>query len=551
MAAEEMSRESGPTRRQLLQGGLAGISTLALAPLLAACGGLSGGRTSATGSLSALPGGGKSVATMTWGLFADPVSMDYAFAYDFNTNPVVLTMVESLLRISPTGDLVPNLAESWKATDPTTYVYQLRQGVKFHDGTTMKATDAAASMLRILDPKVGSYLASFVDNVKSVEATGTYELTVKLIQPDALWKYVPATTVGAVVPKAFLDKNGKNVGKAMVGIVGTGPYTFVSWQQGQEATVKANPGYWNRARTPKVQQINFKILTDENTVVEGMVGAQIDGAFNLSGKSLKALGGASSMRVVSGPSYFVHFVGLNVTRPPFDDVRVRQALSYAIDKQGVLDATWGGAGAVGKSPVTPSMWTFETGQFKSAYDALPDFAVDLEKAKSLIKAAGAEGKSATLLVGTPHENDEGVIIQAAAKSIGLDIKLQNIPYDQLLAKIADKAHDYDGIVLDWSSDYPDPGGTLFQCFVNGRTTDYTAYNVAPVGLALQASATETDEAKRAQDFIGAQKKIVEDQSWIILFSPTTNMPLSTKLGGYDIRPLWYWDSGWAADLSGT
>lgn len=556
MAADGMSPESGLARRALLQRGFAGISALALAPLLAACGGSSGGGTSATrsgpaSSVSGLPGAGKSVATMTWALFADPVSMDYAFAYDFNTNPVVLTMVESLLRISPTGELVPNLAESWKATDSTTYVYQLRQGVKFHDGTTMKATDAAASMQRILDPKVASYLASFVDNVKSVEATGAYELTVKLNSPDALWKYVPATTVGAVVPKAFLDKNGKNVGKANVGIVGTGPYTFVSWQQGQQATVKANPAYWNKARTPKVQEINFKILTEESTVVEGMVGAQIDGAFNLSGKSLKVLGAASSMRVVSGPSYFVHFVGLNVTRPPFDDVRVRQALSYAIDKQGVLDATWGGAGSVCKSPVTPSMWSFETAQFKTAYDALPDFAVDLTKAKSLIKAAGAEGKSATLLVGTPHENDEGLIIQAAAKSIGLNIKLQNIPYDQLLAKIADKAHDYDGIVLEWSSDYPDPGGTLVQCFVNGRTTDYTAYNVPAVGSALQASATETDEAKRTQEFISAQKKIVDDQSWIILFSPTTNMPLSTKLGGYDIRPLWYWDSGWAADLSGT
>ena len=518
MAAEGTPFDQGLTRRQLLHGGLAGLSALALAPLLAACGGSSGGGSTSggtgapgggpTGSVSALPGGGKSVASMTWALFADPVSMDYAFAYDFNTNPVVLTMVESLLRISPTGDLVPNLAQSWKAVDPTTYVYQLRQGVKFHDGTTMTASDAAASMQRIVDPKVGSYLASFVDNVKSIEATGDLELTVKLSRPDALWQYVPATTVGAVVPKAFLDKNGKNVGKANVGIVGTGPYTFVSWQQGQSAMVKKNPSYWNSSRTPKVEQIEFKILSSESTVVEGMVGGQIDGAFNLSGKSLKALGATSSMRVVSGPSYFVHFLGLNVTRPPFDDVRVRQALSYAIDKQGVLDATWGGAGSLCKSPATPSMWSFETDQFKKAYDALPDFAVNVEKAKSLIKAAGAEGKSATLLVGTPHENDEGVIIQAAAKAIGLNITLQNIPYDQLLGKIADKAHDYDGIVLEWSSDYPDPGGTLFQCFVNGRTTDYTAYNV-PVRQFGVAGQRHRDRPRQAR--AGVHHRTEEDR----------------------------------------
>jgi peptide/nickel transport system substrate-binding protein len=197
------------------------------------------------------------------------------------------------------------------------------------------------------------------------------------------------------------------------------------------------------------------------------------------------------------------------------------------------------------------MWSFEQNEFKSAYDALPAFDLDLDKAKSLIKAAGASGKSATILVATPHENDEGVIIQAAAKSIGLTIKLQNIPYTQLLSKIADKAHDYDGFVLEWSSDYPDPGGTLFQCFLYGNLTNYTNYNVEAVNSALTASATETNASKRAQQLMSAQKKIVEDQTWVILFSPTTNMPLSTKLGGYDIRPLWYWDSGWAADISGT
>ncbi|HET6911150.1 MAG TPA: ABC transporter substrate-binding protein [Mycobacteriales bacterium] len=556
MNADEMAPVPGVTRRQLLKGGFAGVSALALGQLLAACSGSSSGPSTATGnaptgSVSALPGGGKTVPTMTWALFADPVSMDYAFAYDFNTNPVVLCMVESLLRMAPNGELLPNLAQSWKATDPTTYVYTLRQGVKFHDGTTMRAEDAAASMQRIIDPAVGSYLASFVSNVKSVTATGPYELTVKLTAPDALWKYVPATTVGAVVPKAFLDKNGKNVGKANVGIVGTGPYKFGSWQQGQQVTVTKNPQYWNTNRVPKVNQINFKVLSDENTVIEGMVAGQIDGAFNLSGKSLKALNGTSTIRVVSGPSYFVHFVGLNVSKPPFNDVRVRQALSYAIDKQGVLDSTWGGAGTLCKSPVTPSMWSFEQSQFKSAYDALPDFGLDLSKAKSLIKSAGAEGKSATLLVATPHENDEGVIVQAAAKSIGLDIKLQNIPYDQLLSKIASKTHDYDGFLLEWSSDYPDPGGTLFQCFTEGRLTNYTDYNVSKVNSALTSSATETNATKRAQELIAAQKQIVEDQTWIILFSPTTNMPLSTKLGGYDIRPLWYWDSGWAADISGT
>jgi peptide/nickel transport system substrate-binding protein len=546
---------NGITRRQALSGAGAGISALALSQLLAACGSSSKtpqANTSGAATSASYPkGGGKAVDKMTWALFADPVSMDYAFAYDFNTNPVVTNIVESLLRMSPSGELQPNLAESWKKVDELTYVYTLRQGVKFHNGAEMTAADAAASMERIIDPAVGSYLASFVGNVKSVKATAQYELTVKLSKPDALWQYVPATPVGGVSQKSFLDTNGKNVGKPAVGIMGTGPYKFVSWQQGQQATIAKNDQYWNADRKPAVAQIIFKVIASETTAIEGMINGDIDGAFNLSGKNLKALSRASNMQVATAPSYFVHFMGLNVTRKPFTDVRVRQALSYAIDKQGILDSTWGGAGELSKSPSTPAMWSFEKQAFKTAYDALPDFALNLDKAKSLIKEAGAEGATATILVSTPHEQDEGVIVQAAAKSIGLNITLQNIPYTQLLAKIADKAHDYDGFMLEWSSDYPDPGGTLVQCFIESNLTDYTKYNDPTVTTALAQSAIEGDPAARAKEFNTAQQKIVEDQSWIILFTPSTTMPISKKLGGYELRPLWYWDSGWAADISGV
>ncbi len=552
---DDLHLRNGITRRQALFGIGAGVSALALSPLLAACG--SGSKTpqahtsGAATSASYPKGAGKAVDKMTWALFADPVSMDYAFAYDFNTNPVVTNIVESLLRMSPSGELQANLAQSWKKVDELTYVYTLRQGVKFHNGAEMTAADAAASMERIIDPAVGSYLASFVSNVKSVKATSQYELTVKLSKPDALWQYVPATTVGGVSQKSFLDTNGKNIGKPAVGIMGTGPYKFSSWQQGQQVTIAKNDQYWNADRKPAVAQIIFKVIASETTVIEGMINGDIDGAFNLSGKNLKALSRASNMQVATAPSYFVHFMALNVTRKPFTDVRVRQALSYAIDKQGVLDSTWGGSGSMCKSPVTPAMWSFEKQAFKTAYDALPDFALNLDKAKSLIEEAGAEGASATILVSTPHEQDEGVMVQAAAKSIGLNITLQNIPYDQMLAKLADKAHDYDGYIQEWSADYPDPGGTLAQCFIESSLEDYTKYNDPTVAAALAQSAIEGDPAARAKELNAAQQKVVKDQSWIILFTPSTTMPISKKLGGYELRPLWYWDSGWAADISGV
>jgi peptide/nickel transport system substrate-binding protein len=541
------------SRRQLLARGGAGLAGLSLTGLLAACGG--GGTTSATGAavtpkFVSPPGGGKAVPSISWAIYDDLISTDYAFAYDFNTNCVVTNVVDSLLRVSPEGKLLPNLATSWKRVDPTTYVYQLRQGVKFHDGTEMTAEDAAASLSRLLDPKLGTYLAVFITNVKSAQATGQYELTVKLSRPDALWDFAPATSVGAVSSKAFLERHGKEVGSPSVGIMGTGPFRFVSWVKGQQAVIERNPSYWNAERQPKVDRITFKVIGDEATVIEAMGSGSLNGAFNISGRNLRAVKRFPNIQVALSPSYFVHYLGLNTTRAPFTDKRVRQALSYAIDKPGILASTWGGQGDLVTSPSTPAMWGYEQAAFKSAYAKLPDFKLDLAKAKSLVNEAGASGATATILVATAHEKDEGVAVQEAARKIGIDIRLQSIPYTQLLGKIASKEKDYDGFIMEWSSDYPDPAGTLSECFLSTSAVDYSKYVNPAVDSALSKSNRLNDPAQRAQLLNKAQAQIVDDQAWIIFFSPYTNMPMTSNIGGYQLRPLWYWDS-WAADLSGT
>src|SRR5262249_33099191 len=213
---------------------------------------------------------GKEVAQVPWALTDDRVSMDYAFAYDFNTTPPVTVVMDSLLRISPRGEVVPHLAASWKAVDPKTYVYRLRRGVRFHDGTFMRAEDVAASMSRIGDPKFGAYTSAFYERVKSIKATGPYEVTVKLTKPDEIWQYVPATTAGAVSPAAFLKKHGKRVGSPGVGVVGTGPYRFVSWTKGQQIVLGRFDQYWDKSRPLKVKRLVFKMIHDEVTIVSAL-----------------------------------------------------------------------------------------------------------------------------------------------------------------------------------------------------------------------------------------------------------------------------------------
>lgn len=559
------------TRRQVVKGGASAAGALGMGWLLAACGGEEEAAPppppAETGAAPVEPaptetvpaGGGKEIDEMSWAIVADAVSMAYYYAYDFYTNAAQTNIGEALLRFSPEGQLEPNLAEDWEQADPVTYIYRLRPGVKFHDGSEMTAEDVVFSLNLHREKDLGagpSYLSTFHERVASVEATGPLEVAVRLSKPDAIWQYAAATNAAAVTSKAFVEANGKKTGTPEVGMIGTGPYRFVSWTQGQEIVLERFDDYWNTERALAVNRFVVKVIQDEATIVSALGTGEIDGVFStaLSGKSVQAAAGFDNVAIYRAPSYQVHYMAVNTGLKPFDDPRVRQAISHAIDKEGILQSTWGGEGEAGiKSPATPAMWTYAQEIFQEAYDALPSFDFDPEKAKALIKEAGAEGTKATILVAVPYDEEQAVAIQAAAKEIGLDIRPEKIPLGDKIARefAGGETRDYALTNTQWGSDIPDPAGNLFVPFWSKNVvTNNTAYHNAKVDELLVKQREATDPEERARLLAEAQALIVPDQPWIVYYSPSALMILNKRLGGYQIRPLTYWDP-YAGDFSGV
>ena len=455
--------------------------------------------------------------------------------------------------MNPAGVLQPNLAEEWELTDPTTLVIRLRSGVKFHDGSEMTAEDVAFSMNRHRDPDVGSYLATFHERVKDIQATGPLDVTVTLTRPDAHFQYALATMAAAVSSKAFLEANGKNIGTPEVGIVGTGPYRYVSWTKGQEIVTERFDDYWNTERPLAVKQFVAKIILDEATVVQALQTGEVDGiwGYNMTGKGAVAAEAGGTVTLYRAPSYGIHYLAMNTQKKPFDDPRVRQALSMAIDKAGLLETTWAGLGEAGiKSPATPSMWTYEQEIFQAAYDALPSFDLDLDKAKALIKEAGAEGAKGDILNSLPIDQEQAIAIQAAAKEIGLDLAPRKVEFTEKLAEelSGEATRKYACTVTQWASDIPDPAGNLFVLFHSKNlVTNNTAYVNPKVDELFDKQRDSTDPAERAKLLTEAQALIVQDQPVAVFYSPDTTLIMNKRLTGYEIRPLWYWDP-WVADL---
>ena len=244
-------------------------------------------------------------------------------------------------------------------------------------------------------------------------------------------------------------------------------------------------------------------------------------------------------------------MSVHTQRKPWDDARVRQALSLAIDKKGTLESVWAGYGKLCKSPVTPVEWSFERATMNKSYAKLPAFDRDIAKAKQLIKEAGAEGATAEILVGTAWQEQLGLATQDAGRAIGLNLNLKKVPLQTLYAAILNaKGKNFDMFIVDWAADVPDGSETLHNFLSTNKVTNESAYSNPKVDALLNRQNASTDPAERARLLAQAQEIIVNDQSWIVYYSPSVLMPLNKRLGGYQPSSLWFWQS-WAADLSGV
>jgi peptide/nickel transport system substrate-binding protein len=497
--------------------------------------------------------GGKQVSTVTWAIGGDIVKFDPAFAYDYNSTPVVSQGCEGLLRYdNGNGKLLPNLASSWSEPNPLTYVYNVRKGVHFWDGTEMTPQDVLFSMKRIMDPKTGAYGSFYYANVKSISLSAPWQITVKLKRSDTQWKYVPAmSAMGAVMSEAYAQAHAKNLGQPGVGVMCTGPFKFVSWERGQQIVMQRFDGYWNKAKMPKVENLIFKIIPDSATLIAALNSGAVDGTlYGFDGRMAQQLTGPVNLITSPSDTYFALY--FNTARKPWDDVRVRQAFAYALDRTGIISSVYNGLGVNTKSPVPPILWTYSHDDFAKAYAALPDYNLDLAKAKALIAAAGAQGTKATLMLGTPTDQRVALFVQQAASELGIALTLRTVPFAQKTAiEYNNGPKNYDLDLVAASSDTPDPLNNLFLAFNSANVaTDLTVYKNAAVDKWLVGAQSAPNTAIEATDTIKAQAQIIKDVPMIPYIAADSLVPLNKRLTGFIPTFFSYW-TPWAADLSGT
>ncbi|WP_371618777.1 ABC transporter substrate-binding protein [Streptomyces sp. NBC_00454] len=528
------------------------VAALAAVSLVAACSGPPKGGASANDAAFKLSAGTPAAAgeldSFTWALYAEPPTLDYISAFDYPQNTILSNVCESLMKWTPQLTMAPGLAEKATNATPLTWVYDLRPNVKFHDGSTMTADDVVFSLGRQMNPDLGAAWNSNFANVESIKKTGPLQVTVTLKTTDSQFPQYMATAAGVVASKAGVEKAGENYGTAG-SLDCTGPFKLGTWNKGQSIELQRFDDYWGtKAKSKKAV---FTFLTDPSARTNAMLNGEADGGYLIPTESYDRLrkSGAGTLYFGEGLST----VNVNVTsmKGALGDVRVRRALSLALDRRGFVKAGLGGAGTVTTSLTTKGVWaTAPENLRKAAFEGLPSADQNIEAAKKMIEEAGATGKTVTIATSSIGQDVSllATAVQDAGTKIGLKVELKTIAPNAFTSLFTDpKAREgLDMFPETYYDSITDPMDMLSN-FQTGAYQNYAEYSDEAYDSLADKARAEYDPAKRFSAAVELQKKAADQLLWIPVAEWPTAVFLNKRITGAPttISYLYY---PWAADV---
>ncbi|MEU6844663.1 ABC transporter substrate-binding protein [Streptomyces sp. NPDC046716] len=504
------------------------------------------------------PKAGGSVDQVDWNLpMGEPTTLDPAKVGDYSPSTVEANLCDPLLRLNADYSVAPGLATSWKQKDPTTLVLGLRHGVHFWNGHTMTAKDVVASLKRQGERATQSVNASLLANVKSIEATGGHQVTVTFKAPDELFLKALVNGFGAVSEAAYLDKAKASYGTAKGGLMCTGPFKLTRWKPGDSITAERNPDYWDTALKPKVKSLTFRFITDPSTLTSALLSGQIDGSYEISTSTAKAVATSDTGTVYYGPSAQTNFLTATSPTSPLADARIVKALSLVLDRDALIKNVYNGAAQKLKTFIPPLVWQNSpaSAAYDKAYDALPAVpAPDVDRAKKLVTQADTARRTITVAVAAGDQQSLQTLtfLQAGAKKIGLKITIRQLQPTQMSGLFYDPSlrKGLDATMVLGYVEIPDPLSYAVQMMTPGSLFNWAEYDNKQVTALMRKAQGTLDPAETASLFTRAQARYVKDYPVLPIASPYERLFVNKRLSGLPAS-FAYLHMPWAAHLGGT
>jgi peptide/nickel transport system substrate-binding protein len=498
---------SGLTARSRRRASMKLAAVLAIGALaLAACGSSSSsGSSGSSGSSSSKSTSAAADTSLTIGINVDPLGLDPGFLEGGGT--LVDNIFDTLVERNAATQLEPGLATSWKNVSPDVWQFDLRKGVKFTNGEPFNATAVQFTIERVLKAKNTSPTYSYISTIKDVKVVNPYEVDVVTSAPDPIIPSRFSRYPTEIVPPTYV----KRVGNAYFSShpIGTGPYEVTSFVKDEDVVMKANPDYWRGA--PRIKNVTWKYIANGPTMSASLVSGQIQLADELPIDSVSQVQSSPSARVVvSKGTGFDAYIGLKTNQAPFNNIKVRQALNYAVNRSLL-------ASAVEDGYAIPTLSLYRTEDF--GYAGNPSgYPYDPAKAKQLLAEAGyPHGFTTTLDVTSAYANadDVGETIQQELKAVGIKITVNDINSNTYFEQVPEGKQAPMYMLVWGSSQTLDADSAIYPVLACG--SDYSTYCNSRVQALLNQERSTINSATRKRDFAEIQQLVIQQAPRIFLY----------------------------------
>ena len=439
---------------------------------------------------------------------------------------IIFNIYEGLYKFDNQGNLNPCLATAVEISDDASvYTFTIREGVKFHDGTSLDPIDVVYSLKRasgLIEGQNGVALVRELDSIKDVQITSDNRVEVTLEESNS--ELLSYFTTG-IIPEGY--DNCQNAP------VGTGPFKFDSYTPGQSVILVKNENYWQKG-LPYLDKVTFKVCADMDAGLTELANGSIDIFPYLTADRAKQLD-SSKYNILSNGSNMVQIFALNNAVEPLNDLRVRQAINYAVNRKDIISVTMDGAGVELTTAMSPAMGSYYDTSLDGTFDQ------DIEKAKSLMADAGYEnGFDITCTVPSSYLIHVNTAVELASelKAIGINLEIKQVDWATWLDTVY-TGRQYETTVIALTSTYA-PYDVLerYQSESGGNFINYSNSKVDELMTQIPGTIDQNEKISLYHQVLGI---LTDDACSVYIQDPTTITAVSTRLEGYNVYPMYVQD----------
>lgn len=453
----------------------------------------------------------------------DPVGLDPHVTSAYSSFQILENVLDTLVELDEELTVQPSLATDWSVSDDgLTWTFNLRDDAQFSNGRAFTADDVVFTYERMLDPETGSGNAYKIAGVTAVEAVDDHTVQFTLDAPNAafLGHLGLDKSVGIIARESVED------GTINTSPIGTGPFMITEYQPGTSVLLERNPNYW-RDGLPYLDAVDIRILPDETVRRSALVSGDIHWTISIPTQALEDLRARHDITVdeIAAPAYW--YIGVNLEREPMSDVRVRQAISFALNRDDITEASTFGTGTLTQDPIpSDSRWSFD-------YAPYPQ---DLEQARALLEDAGVGGGfDLEVMPTTQYEESIRIsqVLQAMLAPLNINVSIRTLEWADWLE--TQGAGDYDTYVCSWNG-LVDPDDYYYAQHKTGEVFNFTGYSNTTVDELLEEGRRTADFDERYEIYEEINQIIVDEAPYIYLYNPQTIHAYVPAVMGFQALP---------------